>query len=784
MNKFSRKAKAYILIVAFLAGISLLYFSFYPAYRNINIPFLIFFFFFAFAAELYPISLPGQNAFITASIFYYAILLIFGTTPVDWIVFVASVISEFWQRLAWYRIVFNVSQAILSFSIAGFVYDELSGGVLSLHHFTNILGLVLSGFIILFCNAFLLSGVVSLAQNINFWRVWRQQWEAVLLDIFVTFPLGILVALIYFQEPLAVVMLVVPFFIIQYAFKTRTTHQELDKKIQELSLLFEASHYLGTSLSLRRALQVMLDITQRIIPCNQVHVFLLERRGEKDFLCLKATTYPNINPKQLSVEYSEMSGAYALFPRHEEGEIINTGLESKRTTLPCWTPEQQRLVKELYEGEKAGMYVPLRRGESLLGFVEVTNRTSGAYTLEDLKLLSTLANVASVAIKNASIYEDTLDLATKDGLTGLYNHRLFQEFLDKEISRASREGQEMCLILFDIDHFKHFNDTYGHMTGDLVLKEVARIAQSCVREGDIVARYGGEEFAVVLPATPREVGLDVCERLRHSVASEVSVLFSRKMEITISLGLAVFPHDAKDKVGLIRAADSALYHAKALGRNRSVPFSKEIKPVEKERAVIGVERVQSFLMLQIARMLATFLDVRSGVEKGRTDRIAAYAVKLAEKMNLSPEETKILRMAALLHDIGKVALGRKLLRKNGPLTEEEREQIKIHPEVGATLLAQFPIFHRVAAIVCQEQERYDGLGYPLGLAKDEILLSARILSAVRTYCSITTERPFRKALSQEEAIEELKKEAGTQFDPQVIEKFIELLNEEKSQRFA
>lgn len=777
MSRLSKGARWYVVSVSAAALCFLIYFSVFPSTRNLTPLTFIFFLLFTIMTELYPIQLPGENSFTTAGIFYYAILLLFGTTPALWIITISGTFSEIWQRRAWYRVLFNESQVILAFALAGLAYQWLSGGVIALHTVRGASALVLSSLIIFACNATLLAGVVSLTQNMNFSKVWKGQWEGIVSHLLVTFPVGILVAFIYLQEPLAVLILVVPFFIMHYAFRARTTNVELDKKLQELSLLFEASHYLGTSLSLRRALQVLLDITQRIIHSDRTNIFLFEPKPDKNYLALKATSSVEIDPQALVWEYNDSTRAY--FPGDAvNGVLIHGGIESLRLSFPFWTADQRKLVKELYDGSQSGLVVPLRQGEHLLGFVEATSRMAGIYTPEDLKLLSTLANVAAVAIKNASLYEDTLDLATKDGLTSLYNHRLMQEFLEKELARASRENFEVSLIMFDIDHFKHFNDTYGHMTGDLVLKEVARMAQKCVREGDVLARYGGEEFAVILPRTSRESALEIAERLRQSVEQGVSPVFSQKMEITISLGIATFPSDAMDKVGFVKAADSALYHAKAMGRNRSVPFSNEIRSTEEERAIIGIERIQSFLMLQIARMLANYLDVRSGVRRGHTDKIAAWATKLGEKMGMQPEEIKTLRTAALLHDVGKVVVGQKLLRKAGPLTEAEREQIKLHPEVGATLLAQFPVFHRVAAIIYQQQECFDGTGYPLGLEGEDILLSARILSVVTAYFAMRNKQPFRRERTREEALDELGKATGKQFDPGVVSAFAAILAEE------
>ncbi len=764
------------------AGSFLFYFTVHPSVQNFSVWPLLSFLAFSLFFEILPLPAADRNPVRVSGILYFAAFLLFGLTPLLWIVFLAVTLSEILQGRVWYRAIFNVSQLILAYSIGGIIYSLLYSPVGSLWSFGNVVSFIVTTSTIFAVSHFLLSGIISLSEHRDFLSVWKGRLEGIFFHLFVNLPIGVLVALIYRLEPGILLVFVFPFAIAHYALRVQNTNRELDKKIRELSLLFEASHYLGTSLSLKRALQVLLDVVERIIPCERAQVFLLNAEDGEVLLSLSASNQPFIAGRELKWKQSE--GAILVVPQKGYGMIVDDSIGKRWRAVRAWDPEAMVLLEKLYANQESSMNVPLQLGDRPLGFLEVTSPNRRLYTEEDLKLLSTLANVAAVAIQNAYLYEDTLGFATKDGLTGLYNHRLLQELLDKEVAKASRERFEISFILFDIDHFKKFNDQYGHRTGDLILKEIARIAEKCIREGDIVARYGGEEFGIILPHTSKAMALEVAERLRKSVENADFAFLPQVGRVTISLGIACLPHDAGDKPSLIEAADSALYFAKSLGRNQVISFTRKIKARSERERILGVERLQSFLMLKIARMLANFLDVREGGSPGRTVKVATWVTKVAKKMKVPLEEISVVRIAALLHDLGKIAVGKKLLRKRGPLSQEERDAVRLHPEIGGTLVGQFPIFQRVSAIIAQHQEHYDGKGYPVGLSGSDIHLGARIISVVDAYFSMLEDHAFRKAFSLEKAKAELEKGSGTQFDPDVVKVFLELLNDEVREKVS
>ena len=218
---------------------------------------------------------------------------------------------------------------------------------------------------------------------------------------------------------------------------------------------------------------------------------------------------------------------------------------------------------------ETGMCMPLiGRDNKLIGLITLHNKKENRRFLEEEKrLFSTFASYSAQAIENTMLYKSKEHLSVTDGLTGLYNHRHFQEQLEVEVKRAQRYDLSLSLIMIDLDHFKEFNDTYGHLEGDGLLRKIAQILKSSLRETDLVARYGGEEFSVILPETDKEGASIAAERVRKTISEQTFGEVGAKM--TISLGVASYPDDACLRADLIRQADEALYRAKREGRNRT-----------------------------------------------------------------------------------------------------------------------------------------------------------------------------------------------------------------------
>ncbi len=363
--------------------------------------------------------------------------------------------------------------------------------------------------------------------------------------------------------------------------------------------------------------------------------------------------------------------------------------------------------------------------------------------------------------------------ARRDAKTGLLGARRFMEVLNEEMERAAKAGRPVAVAMADLDLFREVNNSLGHLAGDQVLKGVADIMNRSVREDDVVGRFGGEEFLVLLRSVDAAGAMAAAERIRSNIeATPICVTDSPEpVRVTISLGVAVFPNPCPDTGNLVRLADLAVYRSKINGRNRvtlATPEMEEDSPSDHSyRAILET--------------LAFALDARGATVGGNTLRITALALAVAREMGVekgSPE-WKIIEQASLLHDVGKLAISSTVLYKQGPLSDEEWEEMRMHPETGWSMLRQVPTLRPAAEIVRAHHEHYDGGGYPRGLAGADIPLGARIFAVVDAFDAITSERPYRAAQSEAAALDEILRNSGAQFDARVVDALFKALGHEQ-----
>ncbi|MFZ5640201.1 MAG: diguanylate cyclase [Bacillota bacterium] len=363
-------------------------------------------------------------------------------------------------------------------------------------------------------------------------------------------------------------------------------------------------------------------------------------------------------------------------------------------------------------------------------------------------------------------------LATIDGLTGLYNHRYFQQRLEVEIERAERMQMPLSLIIMDIDYFKHYNDIQGHPAGDKVLQQISRILKTSIRSIDIPVRYGGEEFAVILVDTAAGEAVEIAERIRQKVEEFPFVGRDEQPagRLTISMGVASYPDNALKKDDLIKLADDALYKAKYISKNKVVLYYSVLDELKGE-----LDKSEHDLLNTI-KTLISVINSKDKYTYGHSERVVHYAVSLAEAMGLPEEEMKIIRVSAYLHDIGKIEIDRDILNKEAPLTKEEQKILHQHPIWGAQIISSVRSLRDVIPVVLYHHEKFDGTGYPAGLAGTDIPLAARILKVVDSYDAMTTPRPYRNISTPQEAVKELIRCSGKDFDPAVVTMFLNILD--------
>jgi diguanylate cyclase (GGDEF)-like protein len=394
--------------------------------------------------------------------------------------------------------------------------------------------------------------------------------------------------------------------------------------------------------------------------------------------------------------------------RHREAQLVNDMYSDPRVVQIPGTGEEPQ----------ASIIVPLLFMDRVLG-VLVIDRLGGKF-FEDHELATTqlLANLAAIAIRNARSYKEMEVQASTDGLTGLYNHRHFQETLATEVARSERYAGGFCLLMMDLDHFKVINDTIGHQKGDEVLRAVAGVLRSCSRESDIVARYGGEEFTMILPHTAIDEACRVGERIRSQVAELTTGGVA--LPVSISVGIASFPEAARDADGIIGAADAALLTAKASGRNR----------------------------------LCTWSETGAGFVTYTFDTpLASLGRRFGQKLGLTDEEATALAAALHVVEAGK---------KVGP------ELCAVGDEtVDQSGNGRSPTVSRLFEALLYGTERWDGRGYPEGLIGESIPRVARAYALVQAY-----------GRAGNGAIAAVRTRSGKQLDPRMVNRFLAFLAEE------
>jgi diguanylate cyclase (GGDEF)-like protein/putative nucleotidyltransferase with HDIG domain len=364
------------------------------------------------------------------------------------------------------------------------------------------------------------------------------------------------------------------------------------------------------------------------------------------------------------------------------------------------------------------------------------------------------------------------DAARTDPLTGLPNRVALHEVLDREIDRAKPESRPVSLVVLDLDRFKRVNERLGLSTGDRTLRRLSSLLEENSRRMDFVTRSGGEEFAIVLPETGQHQAFLFAEELLDKIRN---LPVGPDANLSASAGVAVFPDHGGDLEGLTAAADRALHAAKALGRDRAVIYSPEVTNVL--GAMSGRRSVEEQAHVATVLSLAEALDQRDSGTAKHSQTVGRYCEMMAKELGFDEDHVERLRLAGILHDIGKIGVPDSILRKPNKLSPEEMEQMRRHPELGARVLSSSEL-DDVRGWILAHHERPDGTGYPLGIPSEKIPLEASILSVGDAYEAMTSDRVYRPAMSHQEAREELLRYSGTQFEPSVVEALLRALDRE------
>ncbi|MDP2211086.1 MAG: diguanylate cyclase [Candidatus Aquicultor sp.] len=378
-----------------------------------------------------------------------------------------------------------------------------------------------------------------------------------------------------------------------------------------------------------------------------------------------------------------------------------------------------------------------------------------------------------LALDNAALFAKSM----RDRLTGLNNHRYFHESLDRAVAKAKRLNQKVSLLIIDIDEFSKINNAYGHAHGDALLTLIGKTILTNIREDDEACRLNGDEFGIILPNTSKAEAVILAEAARDAVYKKLGTDFD-VADITVSIGSSTYPTFAKNKKELIQTSEGALYWCKLHGKNSIMAYDPQIVKTlsPEERA----QKAEEVALVDMVSSLAKAVDARDPYTRQHSLGVSKLATRLARNMKLDKAIVNRIRMAGLLHDVGKIGIPDCILNKPGRLTDEEMYTIKSHPIVSAQII-QSTSLKEMVTIVRAHHERWDGQGYPDGLEAEKIPLEARILAIADTFDAMTTDRPYRKALSVEDALAEIDRCSGTQFDPDIARIFLQLFPDKNSQ---
>ncbi len=532
--------------------------------------------------------------------------------------------------------------------------------------------------------------------------------------------------------------------------------------------LKEFSLAASKSLRIDEILSETLTVIEKTIPVKRIYIFVID--PATNFYTIARSSSPLdkrtfcLRPDHPLVQW---------FRNHEDS-LLMSEFRLTITYKSMWEEEKRQL-------EELGVecIAPLKDQDALIGLVMLSPKTKNHhYTYGDINFLSSVDSIATIAVKNSSLYERAYLEARTDELTGLLNRKYFHEELQAIYETAP--GQSLSLIILNLDDFKLYNQLYGNKEGDLALQRVARIIRASVGDHGQVARYSGKEFAIILPDYDMLSAKALAESIRAQILNmnKSTTDYALKM-LTVSGGVCSLPYAAATVKELIDNADMAVYHVKRHGKNAIMAYTNgsysaevsDSKPMPSDRSSIYSEYENTIYALTAA------IDTKDHYTFSHSENVAYYATALAKACNLNSDHVEMIREAALLHDIGKIGIPEHILNKPGRLTPSEYEIMQSHVENSIGIIRHLPSLDYVIPAVIGHHERWDGRGYPRRIAGQDIPLGARVLCIADSFDAMVSKRAYKQPYPTEKALSILEEEAGRQFDPELVLIFVRLIRD-------
>ena len=512
------------------------------------------------------------------------------------------------------------------------------------------------------------------------------------------------------------------------------TGRKQNEKMQKV--LYSISQAANSPISLKQLYKTIHQELGTIIDTTNFYIALVDEKEDNIYFPYhqdeKDDNFPilNFSTSNTLTTYVIRTGKPLLNDNSQYKEMISQGILS---------PGGSTTPQSIWLG------VPLKIEGRTIGAMVVQSYTNpNLYSKSDIKLMEFVSSQVATAIERKSSEEKIKHLSFHDALTGLYNRAYFEEELERY---NFPRYYPLSIVMLDVNGLKVINDTFGHHEGDRLLQHLSQVLTSVSRQGDILARIGGDEFAILLPSTTFEQAHGFCERIKKACQQDkIKPIYLR---LNISLGQATQEGEYKDTDALLKEADRKMYQDKLFSaQSREKYFLESFRIILAERDPHASDHAQ---------------------------RLQELALSLGNKVGLSEYQLGNLKLLALLHDIGKIGIPDSILFKTYILAPSEWKKMREHSRIGYRMAKNIPDFAPIAREILYHHEHWDGNGYPDGLKGEKIPLLSRIISIVDAYDVMQSRRPYKGAISKTKALKEIKRCAGTQFDPQLVEIFLKLI---------
>lgn len=541
----------------------------------------------------------------------------------------------------------------------------------------------------------------------------------------------------------------------------------LTKKSEEREMrIREFSTEAGKTLKLNPLLRLYCNFLQENLHGYTARVFLLnptdgsyQMCGTTDTAMALRDSFSADHPMIRWLSAHPQPTGYGAFCRTREYRAM-------------WAKEKQRL-----EEMNVTAILPIQGSGQLAAITLVSaqdySRKNKPLSAGNLNFLESASAVFSIGLENATMYEELKYKAQRDPLTNLYNRRYFHEKLQKEFAQS--KIHQISLMIISFDDFRLYNELYGSAEGDRILEKFAHALEQIVASRGTVARYNGKEFAVSFPMCTASVAREYAQRAKQWLDAQMATPEGKtKKHLTFSAGISTYPANASSVDELFTYAGMALFSAKNNGKDKVVVYSgqtgagNKAESYENKRAL-----VQSCASTIYA--LTAAIDAKDHYTFNHSINVSEFASILAKELELDEEHVEIIRQAGLLHDIGKISTPEAILTKDSKLTAEEYAIIQQHVEASISMIKYLPSLDYVIPSVLGHHERWDGRGYPRGLAGNQIPLGARCLCLADSFDAMMSRRSYKQPMAVEDAVAEIRRNLGTQFDPQIGPVFIRLI---------